>query len=217
VVLNTGTTTWTPDAGYVLGDPSGELVWPLPDGTAVAPGGIWIFAGSVPVGEDGKEPWSVRHEWRMLRQGKWWFGDLRSTTSVVSSLSPPLIEVGPASTGAFQGMSAEFDVRAFGLGSLTYEWQRNGLPLLSDPRFGGADSSHLVVLEVDRHVTGEFRCVVTNGAGSVVSQPAELRLYSPRRRHGQREAVVIQAGEVPEGYLPWRFGNAPVSPPSPPR
>jgi len=206
-VLNTGTTDWTPEGGYVLGDPSGEDVWPLPAGTVVGPGETWTFGVSISPGEEGTAPWSLYPQWRMLRLDRWWFGDLRSETIVVTSQAPPVVVVQPSSSGAFGGGTARFQVRVFGSGPVTFEWQRNGLPIGADPRFEGGDSPQLTVLQVDRHVTGEFRCLISNPAGSVASSPAELVLYSPSRRHPMLEDAVVGAVGLPDSYSPWRYGS----------
>ncbi len=78
-VENTGTATWTREAGYKLGavddsDPFYAVdtrVW-LPDDTSVAPGETWTFeiAMDAPL-EEG----SFTTDWQMVHEGIRWFGE----------------------------------------------------------------------------------------------------------------------------------------------
>jgi Tc toxin complex TcA C-terminal TcB-binding domain/Concanavalin A-like lectin/glucanases superfamily/ABC toxin N-terminal region/Bacterial Ig domain len=75
---NTGTTTWTLAAGYMLGsqNPQDNLIWgigrePLTQSDAIAPGQIktFDFQISTPV-----EPGVYNFQWQMLREAVEWFG-----------------------------------------------------------------------------------------------------------------------------------------------
>ncbi|WP_180141249.1 immunoglobulin domain-containing protein [Desulfoluna butyratoxydans] len=106
-------------------------------------------------------------------------------TSLTVHLAPPLIETQPASLTVDEKASAEFSVGVIG-SQLDYTWFRDGAPI------AGATSSTLKLKNVLHDQSGEYHCVVTNGAGSqtsrtvdlivVVDPESELTLEGPEER-----------------------------------
>jgi hypothetical protein len=82
----------------------------------------------------------------------------------------PRITTQPQDRDVFVGGSAIFAVSAVGSPPLTYQWRRGGEPI------GGATSSSLFLGNVGAAEAGEYTVVVSNGAGSVESTPARLRV-----------------------------------------
>ena len=73
------------------------------------------------------------------------------------------------------GTNATFTVVASGL-RLTYTWMKgDGNPLSSD-RVYVAVNGTLTIPSVSRSDNGSFRCLVSNPAGNVTSQSADLTL-----------------------------------------
>ena len=73
------------------------------------------------------------------------------------------------------GTNATFTVVASGL-RLTYTWMKgNGDPLSSNRGYVVVNGT-LTIPIVSRSDTGSFRCLVSNPAGNVTSQPADLTL-----------------------------------------
>jgi len=99
-----------------------------------------------------------------------------STTSAVANLwvtnppVPPTITVHPTNRTVYFGQTAAFGVTASGPGTITYQWNRDGVPI------GGASSPTLSVPNVrtNNNTTGTYTCGVTNEFGGVLSSNAVL-------------------------------------------
>ena len=60
-------------------------------------------------------------------------------------------------------------------GALTYQWQLNGADIYPPPAgVSGATSNTLTIANVQESNEGLYRCVVTNAAGSMTSNAAQL-------------------------------------------
>jgi len=86
----------------------------------------------------------------------------------------PRIVLAPASRAVTVGQTASFSVTAEGSGPLSYRWQRNGQDLSDGGRVSGSRSSVLRISSVQYGDAGQYRVVVSNGAGSVTSAEATL-------------------------------------------
>jgi photosystem II stability/assembly factor-like uncharacterized protein len=91
---------------------------------------------------------------------------LRTTADAVA----PLIAVAPDNVQETLGGSAGFTVRASGSLPLSYQWLKNGQPLLDATR------AALVIAPLDALDTGRYEVTVTNAAGVVTSPAATLTL-----------------------------------------
>ncbi len=100
--------------------------------------------------------------------------------------TPPSITGQPASQTVFAGSNVQFSVSASGTPTLTFQWQR--LPAggatwsnLSDAgAYSATATATLSVSAVTTVMSGDqFRCVVTNGAGSATSSAAVLTVSAP--------------------------------------
>ncbi|HXI57096.1 MAG TPA: PQQ-dependent sugar dehydrogenase, partial [Polyangia bacterium] len=81
----------------------------------------------------------------------------------------PAITVQPAGKKAGIGQTVKFTVAATGSATLAYQWQRNGADI------GGATNPELTLTSVAASDSGaQFRVVVSNASGSVVSNSATL-------------------------------------------
>lgn len=101
------------------------------------------------------------------------FRALTITTGSAQRLDPPVISQHPADRNASPGQTVTFTVAASGLAPLTYQWQKNGTNI------NGATSASYITPSLSRADSGAlFRCVVSNPAGSVVSNAALLRVIT---------------------------------------
>jgi outer membrane protein assembly factor BamB len=72
------------------------------------------------------------------------------------------------------GQSATFAVVATGAGPLNYQWQKNGMAIAS----GATSSTYTTPPAVATDTGAQFRVVVSNSAGQVISNPATLTVLS---------------------------------------
>jgi hypothetical protein len=98
-------------------------------------------------------------------------GNLLVQTAAITA--PPQITGQPQNRVLAPGESASFFVVAANTRALTYEWRFNGVPL------GGSATNDAVLLQnVSTNNEGEYRVVLTNPSGSVISAPAMLWIDS---------------------------------------
>jgi hypothetical protein len=100
---------------------------------------------------------------------------------------PPEITVKPESTNieCLSDTTVAFNVVAIGTPPLTYQWSKDGSPLL------GETGSSLVIPHADVSDLGSYTVKVTNGQGSQTSTPAQLGLT------GTLPCLRIQKGPDP--------------------
>ncbi|XP_064395240.1 uncharacterized protein LOC135342430 isoform X2 [Halichondria panicea] len=124
-------------------------------------------------------------------------------SDTVSLSVGPAIDVQPSDVNAAEaGGTATFTVEASGEGLLSYQWFGPGGDALTDVDgdIEGSNSSTLQIINVESGDAGDYTVVVTNSAGSVISDAATLSIG---------EAPVI--GTQPENVDVERGGNATLS------
>jgi hypothetical protein len=99
---------------------------------------------------------------------------------------PPTITTQPVSQTVLPGSSVTFSVSVSGTAPLSYRWQFNGRAL------PGATNRTLTLANVQSANAGNYRVVVANAAGSVLSAEAALVLQSGP----QPPAILAQSGPV---------------------
>ena len=109
----------------------------------------------------------------------------------------PAIDVQPSDVNAEAGGTATFTVEASGEG-LSYQWFGPGGNALTDVDgdIEGSNSSTLQIINVESGDAGDYTVVVTNSAGSVVSDAATLSI-GERLKHayfyGSSAIIIILA------------------------
>lgn len=98
------------------------------------------------------------------------------TTSNAASLSlgTTTVTQQPGDQNVSQGQTASFTVAATGLGTLAYQWQKNGTNLANGGHYAGVSTATLTVSTADASDAASYRCVVTGNCGSVTSSGAAL-------------------------------------------
>lgn len=84
---------------------------------------------------------------------------------------PPVITTQPVSAGRVAGSAVTFSVAATSAVPPSYQWQRNGVDI------PGQTSSTLVFTSVQAVNQADYRCIVSNVAGSTPSNSATLSLF----------------------------------------
>lgn len=97
-----------------------------------------------------------------------------SAANLIVELVVPVITQGPSAVSALEGESAAFSCTATGT-LLSYQWQKDALDIV------GANGALFTIPAVSVQDAGDYRCVVSNSAGLVVSSAATLsvRLRPP--------------------------------------
>jgi len=85
----------------------------------------------------------------------------------------PIITDQPDSTAATLGGGATFSVTAIGSG-LTYQWERNGFPLVDGPCRSGVLTPTLVLCDLQPDEAGDYTCIVAAPCRSTISDVATL-------------------------------------------
>lgn len=102
-----------------------------------------------------------------------------STTSNAATLTvkpATTITQQPTAQSTCSGLSVQFTVTATGDGTISYQWQKDGVDLSEGGHYFGTATAILVVSNVDAGDEAGYRCVVTAGCGTVTSNEAALTL-----------------------------------------
>jgi Immunoglobulin I-set domain/ZU5 domain len=147
----------------------------------------------------------------------------RSVRLTVTGATPPpvlAITTAPAAQTVMAGGTATFAVVASGAVPLTYQWEREGQAI------AGATTAVLTVTNVGEAQAGNYTVLVSNGNGSVRSQPARLTVQTVQPpvltppsidtapvglavTQGQRAILAVGAsGSGPLAYQWFRSGSA---------
>ncbi len=84
----------------------------------------------------------------------------------------PVVTQQPEATLATAGGQAVLTVGAGGAGPLSYQWRRNGRPVLDSGTISGARSATLTLDQITREQAGEYDILITNALGEARSLPA---------------------------------------------
>lgn len=104
-------------------------------------------------------------------------GDCGTATSNAATLTvstAPSITQQPQSQEVVFGETAIFNVGASGVGTLGYQWQKDGADLSDGGRVNGATTAQLQITSVNDDDAGNYRCVVTDDCGVATSDAAAL-------------------------------------------
>jgi hypothetical protein len=93
--------------------------------------------------------------------------------------TPPVIAVQPATQAVNPGARVDFTVKGFGAGRISYQWLKNGTPLIDTTRIYGATTTNLTLLDVSTNDIGVFSALVSNPFGTTKSSNATLIVRVP--------------------------------------
>ena len=86
----------------------------------------------------------------------------------------PVILQGPSGLSVVAGETASFSVHASGDEPMTYQWRRDGVPLVDEGRISGATTAQLMIASAQSDDAGAYTVTVANASGSVASSEAAL-------------------------------------------
>ena len=129
-------------------------------------------------------------------------------------VAAPIITTPPMPAALVAGSKLTFSVVAASAVPPSYQWQKNGATLT------GQTGSTLVFTSVQLANQGEYRCIVSNIAGSTPSDPASLTIYDKPAITKQPVATTVAAGsatpltlsvmatDTPPSRYQWQHGTA---------
>lgn len=104
------------------------------------------------------------------------YGNATSDEAALTLSGQPTITQHPAPQNVCTGATAQFSVGASGSGTLGFQWQKNDSDLSDGGHYSGTNTPILLVSNADAADAGNYRCVVSNAAGSTPSNRAPLTL-----------------------------------------
>lgn len=106
-------------------------------------------------------------------------GGAQSEAAALYVTDGPLVTLDPEPVAACPGDDVQFDVEAEGVGTLTYRWKKDGVPLADGAGVAGASTSALSLLDVDAADAGAYDCALSDDCGSTASLGAALTFDCP--------------------------------------
>ncbi len=106
-------------------------------------------------------------------------GSVTSSNALLSVVTAPVITNQPASQNVAGGSTVTFSVGAVGLATLQYQWQFNGVNLVTAGNVSGANTATLKLSGVQAGQSGAYSVLVSNSAGNAASSNAFLAVISP--------------------------------------
>ncbi len=190
-------------------------------GTSAAPGYLAnnVADGQIGAGQNtGQAPFEgsvdeVAFYGHVLTAGQILAHYQSGTNSFRAEATAPGITQQPSPLTVFSGTTATFQVTATGTPPLTFQWRRNGAPVL-----GATNSSYTFLAVHPADAEARFSVVVSNPAGAVTSAEAALTVetgleilrnpYSIIRRVGSHASFrVVADGARPIEYRWFEDGN----------
>ena len=112
------------------------------------------------------------------------------------SLTPTVVITSqPGAQNVCPGATATFTVAATGVGTLNYQWQKDGSNLTNGGHYSGATADTLMISTCDPSDAAGYRCVVDNdGCGSRTSNEAALTVKAATSINGQAQSQTVSAG-----------------------
>lgn len=115
-------------------------------------------------------------------------GEATSNPATLVVITPPMITQHPSAQSVVAGASTSFSVTASGL-FLSYQWQKDGADL------PGETDATLLRTDVTTRLIGQYRCVVSNSAGSDTSNTATLLVDGPPNVVREPVSIAVKLGD----------------------
>ncbi|MBC8055752.1 MAG: hypothetical protein H7Y61_04175 [Rhizobiales bacterium] len=182
------------------GAPAPTLQWQTRPANST---GAWVAAGTGPGGTTASyttPPLGLADngmQFRIIAKNALGSAESAGVTVSVSDLDvAPVVTTQPAPLSVTAGSDAAFAISATGTEALSYQWRKDGVPIL------GANSPVLRLQQVTALQAGAYSVNVSNAAGAVMSNPAALSVNAaslgaaPPTIVTQPVSVLINAGNT---------------------
>jgi autotransporter-associated beta strand protein len=117
-------------------------------------------------------------------------GEAISDIATLTLTHPPVIVTPPASQTVNQGVTVTFTVSVNGRSPFTYQWEKNGVDILSP----SATTRTLVLNNVTTADDSNYEVAITNGDGGIISPPGILTVIAPPAITSQPAGLTNNAG-----------------------
>ncbi len=140
-------------------------------------------------------------------------GSVTSSEAALTLIAAPVIDADPAPMTVNAGQSAEFTIAATGQ-QLSYQWQKNMVPI------AGANTGRLIIPLAGGGDADNYRCIVSNAAGSATSNAAALTVITIPVITAQPASLSVNAGNSaaftvsatgPNLAFAWQRNGLPIS------
>ena len=126
-----------------------------------------------------------------------------STETRLPSLeSLPQIECQSYDTEVAEGKSTLLEVQVSSSGSESYQWNKDGQPLLDGADFSGVSSNMLYIDRDSQDTEGKYSCCVSNGSETVCSDEINLMVVYPPEKEHLIKLYSLMESEVPKDSWP---------------
>ena len=126
-----------------------------------------------------------------------------STETRLPSLeSLPQIECQSYDTEVAEGMSTLLEVQVSSSGSESYQWSKDGQPLLDGADFSDVSSNMLYIDRASKGTEGKYSCCVSNGSETVCSDEINLMVIYPPEKEHLIKLYSLMDSEVPTSSWP---------------
>jgi hypothetical protein len=152
---------------------------------------------------------------------------IRTSAGATLSFGGAVVTTHPTSVSAFPGDPASFTVAGTGTGPLTYQWRRNGVPIL------GATNATYSIASVVKADYGAYDCIIADTCGPATSNVAHLDPGTDGGHHAPKAVILaftehpgsllaclddtvlleVATTNVPGRTLAWRKNGVPIAPP----
>ena len=121
-----------------------------------------------------------------------------STETRLPSLeSLPQIECQSYDTEVAEGKSTLLEVQVSSSGCESYQWIKDGQPLLDGADFSGVSSNILCINRASKGTEGKYSCCVSNGSETVCSDEINLMVIYPPEKEHLIKLYSLMESEVP--------------------
>ena len=126
-----------------------------------------------------------------------------STETRLPSLeSLPQIESQSYDTEVAEGKSTLLEVQVSSSGCESYQWSKDGQPLLDGADISGVSSNILYIDRASQDTEGKYSCCVSNGSETVCSDEINLMVIYPPEKEHLIKLYSLMESEVPTSSWP---------------
>jgi len=137
-------------------------------------------------------------------------GTVTSSVAALTVVSSPTILTPPANVSVIAGNAASFTVTATGSAQLSYQWLKNGAPLVSGGNISGTATATLNLSAVTALDAASYSVTVSNALGAITSAAATLTVAVPPAITAQPSGATLLAG-TNASFTVIASGTAPLS------